>query len=683
GCRPALLALINKFLLKTMPGFWLVRTPWYKWSILTTLGFAVMIGVFVKGLILKFEKRFIISKIVPLLIFACIIVYAYPVLFGKMFTTKEQRTYIPPNLIKIPSYVYDCAGWFSKQKDFFRIMVLPSTERRITDWGYVGYEPIISYFTEKPIITPVIEGTFGAAYAIPNMDNLLYKWLYVNKTGSEEELRENVARQNSNMIASKILPLFNIKYLLYEKDIRWGFYDRFESPDFLRGKLALQKDLVFEKSFEKWDIYRVENELPHIYGADRAVLVNADIGILEPLSRTDFFDCNLIFAGDLPEEEIAFLREKGVLNKTLYSKFKTLEGETCSEYFLFSTENENVVYKKETPDKTAKKHLEVRFGKGTFLKNEKAGFSAAGIRGKDLPLEVEILNKSAGNLRTNFKCSCRNLNTEKFLHVYLNEEFVKAEKLEVGGKHEIELPGLNLKPGANTMVFITSYECSAGDILFEEKFGFYTDEFNLDINLASPWFFYVHLYPYPVNDIDYLKTSKQIIINGENIQLVPDKENSGYKTEKEVGFKEGVNQLNFLQNKKEKYYVLIEPAVPQIKTSLIRVEILKETPVFYKLRVDAPRKDGFVVVFNEAFDEGWQAFCAVVGGKHEKLTTHFPINGYANAWYVDAEGRNGQGLEIVLKYVHQNEFLKGMIIAVTVFVMCGVGYFLSRKPEEF
>ena len=56
----------------------------------------------------------------------------YQFVSGCMFTSKEDRHYIPPNHIEISLYVFDAADWFDVQGDYSMIMVLHSTAIRIT-----------------------------------------------------------------------------------------------------------------------------------------------------------------------------------------------------------------------------------------------------------------------------------------------------------------------------------------------------------------------------------------------------------------------------------------------------------------------------------------------------------------------------------------------------------------------
>lgn len=782
GCRPAFLAVIYKFFLNAVPGFWVVRSPWYKWSLLTTLGFAVMIGISAGAVMKRLERFFLISLLVPVLIFAALLRYAFPILTGEIFTTDVERNYISYNHIKIPPYVFEASDWLSRKKDFFRIMVLPSMERRITKWGYAGYEPVISYFTEKPVIAPVLENTFGSPYCIPNMGNFLYKWLYYDKTiENVEKLRE----LKSNQIAAKILPMFNIGYLLYEKDIRYDFYKndpskKIESEDFVHYKLSLQKGLTAEKNFGEWEFYRVENELPHIYAVDDVTLIDGEVKALEPLSRTHFFDYNLIFEDKISTETLGIMRQRRLVGEKILYNYNEAPIEESGEKFCFllDTENADVFYKTEVTDENVSELTEVSFIEGTFERdNSSSTETGFWMKGGSEPLEARILNKGRKSAAANLKFSCRNIGQEKILRVYLNDRLIKVEKLEADKTKEIKLLNIELVSGENSLKFLAPGEikfntnalsnvslrgsdggrsnpegcegelrdnlvgiassaalndinCVRAGIFLDGDFVFYTYEFNAEINVPEERIFYAYLYPYPVNPVreirflmvsadgdfsakggfpsgekppstsnndrrlesavfsngvnesDYLPASKEVMINDKKIEMSFAGETSEYGAAKPISLKKGRNSVKFLQEGRKGYYFLLSSALPPKDRQLTGARILDNSPVFYKLEFDDLERNDLLFVLNEAFDEGWEAFYRTANGKHEKIPAHFLVNGYANGWYLDLQGKDRHNIVIVLKYANQRGFVTGLGISVLVLTACGIIFIFRNKTER-
>ncbi len=687
-CSPAPLSFIYKFFLN-VPGFWIVRSPWYKWTLLTVLGLAVMIGVSVKGLLQKFKNRPFISKVLPVLLFLSIMLYAYPIIIGSMFTTKEQRTYVPSNLIKIPQHVYKASEWLSEKKDFFRIMILPSMQRRITYWGYTGYEPVVSYFTEKPIITPVIEGTFGSAYSIPNIDNLLYNWLYINvdRTSKDDiEKKKNAELQKSHLVATKILPFFNIGYLLHEQDVRWDFYDKYESPDFVRNKLALQEGISLERSFGKWDFYKIESKIPHIYATKDITLIDGGIEALEPLSRTDFFDYNLVFKSYISSQALSFLEKQNIFDSVIYYNCKDIPNEqydyTC---LLLSTEDNNIFYKKEVLDRNLKDKLKISFVNDTFIKDKQRYW----MEGLGLSLEVKIINETNEKIYTNLKFSCSSFKIKRGLYVYLNDSPFPLHKtmLDADEDMQVKLKNLELEPGENILSFRTNQESILHKgfkrgISFKNDFVLYLYEFNTNVKIPSKGPFYVYLYPYPINDINFLPPLKQITVNHKIAPLKFNDEKIEYARENAFSFNKSFNSLKFIRNRDENYYLLIVSKAPKVAQELINVEVATDNPVRYILDINQGREKSYVLILNESFDENWRAYYLISSGRYEEIKTHFIINGYANAWCVNRQENDRQSSTVMLKYVAQNQFWIGITVATPVFLFCTLGCIFSLKKRK-
>ncbi len=678
-------SFIYKICLKVIPGFWIIRSPWYKWSLLTVLGFAVMIGIFIDWLIQRIRRAPLGSIIIPVLIFVAIMVYAYPIITGRMFATEEEREFLPPNYIKIPHYVYDASRWLSEKRDFFRIMVLPSMGRRITDWGYTGYEPVISYFTEKPLITPVVEGIFGSPYHIPNMDNLLYKWLYLNidKTNTDERKKlKDLRLQKSHMIASKVLPLFNIGYLLYERDIRWDFYDRYESPELISNKLAMQRDLRFERSFGRWDFYLLENKIPHIYTTKKIIFLNGDIRAFEPLSRTDLFNYHIVFEKDLPSSLLNLLQRENLFDIEIHYNNKDISNEiNRNPCFLFSTEEDNIFYKKEVPDEEIRQYLNFYFIEDTYYRDTTSK-KILWIKGPGLPLKLKIINQSQDIIRTNLKFSCKSFRMRRGLYVYLNDELVQKNMLEADKDSEVRLIDLKLEPGINILSFATNQKSILHNglkrgISFSKDFIFYANEFNINLKIPFNNRFYIYLYPYPVDDINYLPASKKIVVNQKRFNLRFNRRKIEYIHKEAISLKEGLNSIRFIHHRGEGYYLLLVPESLKMTRRLNPVKVLDKSPVRYKLEVNCQEDSNFFLIFNESYDDKWQAYILKPDGRRKIISNHFIINGYANGWYVSKIEKSGQPVIIVIKYAPQNQFWIGLLASIPTFLSCILVIFIQ------
>lgn len=137
------------------------------------------------------------------------------------------------------------------------------------------------------------------------------------------------------------------------------------------------------------------------------------------------------------------------------------------------------------------------------------------------------------------------------------------------------------------------------------------------------------------------------------------------------------------------------PRLQESQEKEVQVEFQKINSARYRVEVKARRS--FWLVFSESFDPGWKAYMrrssgirgqritfewsAVLSalwdwGKRIEIKEHYPVNGYANAWWVAA----GE-FEMIIEYTpqrwHETKIAVSLIILVG-----GVGYFVFRSRQR-
>ncbi|MFZ5799976.1 MAG: alpha-(1-_3)-arabinofuranosyltransferase domain-containing protein [Candidatus Omnitrophota bacterium] len=227
--------------------FSLFRSPWYKFTLLMTVSYAVLAGMVVGK---KVRRRFL----VPL--FAVYLVFHYPMLTGEI--VYPGRKVMPGFLVKIPEYIFASADFLKKEGDDFRVLLLPRDQQDIYRWGYSAPIPILNLLVSNPILFESWDA--NSLPPLDNLRNLFYDLFY-----------------NSDPAAYKLLRLMSARYVLQRNDAWFDFYGDTDSPQFIKERLARQKGLSLERSFGEWDFYKTENVLPYIYAADKAVFVKGDI----------------------------------------------------------------------------------------------------------------------------------------------------------------------------------------------------------------------------------------------------------------------------------------------------------------------------------------------------------------------------------------------------------------------
>ena len=667
---------INTFLVKHLPGFWMIRSPWYKWSLFTTLGFSVCMYYAAKRAFSLLSEKKIVVSFLSVAVSTLLLVYAFPIASGRMFTSKEERHYIPSNHIEIPPYVFDAAKWFDSQSDYYRIMVLNSSARRITDWGYAGYEPVLAYFTQKPIITPVMQASFGSAYSIPNFGNLLYNWLYIDKEHKDEKVKRlHISNQNSPYVAEKILPMFNVKYLLHEGDLRWDFYDSYESPEFVADKLKLQKGVKLDKVFGKWKIYSINKTLPHSFLADKVNIIYGDVECFEALSRTPIFEYNNVFKAHMSASLVEQLKSDNLISKVIYYNQDTLCAKyKASEYLLLDTDNKELFYKKEVAGQIAGKKIKIRFlpesysekddeKKLNFFKNNKA----------PMILEVDLKQKKPS--RVNLKLTSFSQGQDRFIDIYLNDKLIKKFYSKRNAESIIKLEALTLSPGKNILKLVPNDSEIRGKLSLADKVEIYTYEFNCDLTIESDFRGSVSLYPKPIENLKSLPKAVTFKENDKTLKLAYNAKDSEYKSAA-YNITKGKKSISFLQYQDEGYYLLIAPESAQT-SEIMPLEEFQMSPVSLKLCDKRYLSKWKFLFFLESYDPFWTAGLRGVRHSINKYETHFIGNGYANAWLLDGEQKVGQQLTIMLEYGVQRQFWAGLAVSTVIFIFCTLGLLLG------
>jgi hypothetical protein len=84
-----------------------------------------------------------------------------------------------------------------------------------------------------------------------------------------------------------------------------------------------------------------------------------------------------------------------------------------------------------------------------------------------------------------------------------------------------------------------------------------------------------------------------------------------------------------------------------------KVELVQISPTLYTAKVHGATQS-FILVFGQSFHSGWRA---TINGK--SLPTHFMVNGYANAWFVENVG----DFDIEIQFTPQRYLLVGFVVS--------------------
>ena len=210
--------LIFALLWENVPLFWVLRSPWYKATSLTILGFAPLAGLFVAATTVfigqflassRFGLRYgrtarTLSASFPWLLAVLYLLYTMPIVRGHFMIQRPLASPLGPLQVAIPDYLVEAANWMNEHPGDYRVLAFPPALRLTTDWGYTGYIPPIGELTTKPVIS-LIEPSEMQAY------------LYAQTLGSRTVPVARVAGRSG------------IGYFLHQRDVvRPEFPDYFD-----------------------------------------------------------------------------------------------------------------------------------------------------------------------------------------------------------------------------------------------------------------------------------------------------------------------------------------------------------------------------------------------------------------------------------------------------------------------
>lgn len=665
------------------------RSPYYKFSSITIFCYAYLTSVTVfeiykRGLKSEaFQTRIGSVKIFPAAVVGFIIladlIYSYPMLTGGIIPSPEKRF---KHHMKVPAYIFESAQWLSLEKeDTFRIITLPQQKIDGYKWGYGSPVNLLNLLVDNGILWG------DKTYATDNkVKEIFYKALY----------------ETTTPYASKILGLLNGKYALLQEDSWYDFYGESDSPEFIKSRLAYQKNFSEVISFGKWRFFRSETCLPRIYSSAKGFLVEGDADILPALADIGVLDEKpvLFFSNQLSREEIEkfisdgriseiiFLNEQdNNVKPAVYSVSNLCESrlmlkELAQKYqtpYRFMLSSLKMDYE-ERQDKVQAMGLKIQELKGQNGFSETENFEGRRWHWMLFNKREEDAQRNESNklIITNplnepvFVNLSFDIYSYKFprreLYVYLNRKlFRHGDEICADTPVKMLLKNLRLEPGDNIVTFYTPHEWTLRNNI-RLSFAFadfklctlnYKTEFQ--IPLAGKYGFNLYVYP-----LEQLKTKtfkdKIIKLDGEDVNLISDSGDSKLSAG-EIFLKEGPHTFSFTQEEAEECFVEIKPQsenyTPHVQDDVLKFKRINPA----KYEVSTTAKQPFFLVFLESYNSKWQAY----NQRGQKISKHVNANGYANCWYVDENDCS----QIYLEFYTQRLFNIGVWVsaAAIIFVL--------------
>lgn len=244
GSNPVL-GNIYQFFFRRIPGFWIFREPFTKFTPIIIFSFSVLLPISIFYLYYIFKKNVRFQKIaflVPLIVITLILTNAYPLWKGQFiwqYWNGSMRTLYT----QIPSYWKE-ANQFLKSQNKGRIFNTPLASYGTPyNWEY-GFSS-------------------GDNIAVILLKNSVLRYI-PNPISSSDKIVDIIFdefwRQDINI--PRLLGLFNTKFILQQNDIDWRYIIKSMPPSKMQEKLLSQEGIKFVKSFGILDIEKIPNPEP-------------------------------------------------------------------------------------------------------------------------------------------------------------------------------------------------------------------------------------------------------------------------------------------------------------------------------------------------------------------------------------------------------------------------------------
>lgn len=719
------LGQLNGIVNSLVPFFWIYREPYAKFTGLTALSYALLLGCFISFLRTKIKTPLLFNLSALLLVFLVLTV-AWPLVTGDHFPGK--RGILAPSRKVIPDYWLKAANWLNSQKTDGRVFILP--ENPDTNRSGIPYQ-----------------WGYDSADLVPFL--LSVPWIERNNGYYVEALMKNVASVSRQVYKSfdeidapqrsltPIFQLLNVSRLLQRNDVdllRVGPLSPNYSPTRIKEVMSQQKDISLEKNFGNLDIYRLDpgkvagklytaSEIDCLFGDVDSLIYPADFmseevrtAIYSPVEgntpiqkycRKNFYTPVEVFnensiLSSLPFRS-SFEASPTVLKENLSGISSELEEHNLERYFIFQVTQKGVydVY------------LEKR--RGGNYENPISLISLRNLNNPGVAISSKGQTPSAPPALTpglNYQ-----LEPGKYLIIYKDPKFVNLVKDDSLGESSWksslsqvpltlssdsygvskslvlgagavdafhELPQRLMEPrpylvslyykvksGGLPTFFIWENNCEKGEPIWTNF------EKGNNPNCLSEFI----LLPEMTVSTDWVKYQAEYVPRTN-----PKRSGLGFVFLDKMQRARPTQGTILINN------VVVAPKIPggivvKGQEGASQVEALgtpnlsltAQSPTRYTVQVTGA-KAPFFLVFSETFSKDWQVKFNNDTGLLVPAENHFIVNGYANAWYINKEGN----YQIEISY--RPQFLFTLLFAVSAIAVAGslIYYFiLGRKHHTY
>lgn len=660
-----------------VPGFWALRSPYYKFGMMLCLGYAFLLSAAAMAgcrALGRWWRPAVAAIVVGGGVMGLALAYAFPVTTGMMFIPPAQRVRLPPGRVQIPSYVWEAVRWLDAQPNRFRVWSVPGANVWETTWGYTGVSPVLSDFSTHPFVylyNPILLLTTQAARH-PELPLV--------------QMLTDGVRDGQSRWLTRLLPWLNVRYVLFEGDVSAPTYARTGREvdhyvPFIADHLARQHELHAAARHGPWQWYRVTSPpRPQVWAAGGAWIVQGAPTLLWPWSYSATLEqpVAVCFAGDVPPAMQAAWAQAGVLKGTVVDA--TAEAGMSPGNATMSAPALEVVGTM-APVTVAPGLTEPSPAPPEPPWQWLAGFTAPVRDAQGHAWRwvtdantnaIGIDNPSAISRWVMLRMGVQSVGMTRSLMLYLNGQLAAAFPIPADQPVMVTTPLIELPPGRSTVRIYTpaaptAVEGQLRNFALEERACTHAP----GVLAQTMWVPQAGRYeawlaatapgPVPVPE----RRGVPVTID-EVLYTFPQAAEDLYGPVL-LSLAPGRHTMRIPQAAYESYHYVwrrleAPPPAPVVPTTFQKI-----SPVEYRAHVEAAGPH--ILIFQESYDPGWGA---TVGAR--SLGVHLPVFGYANGWWVNHGGR----YDVVLRFRPQQWMAVGALLSVGTLALGFVGWWRRR-----
>jgi len=627
--------------------FFVVFTGWLAYSRSFFLGRSVfsvtsIVIIFALGIITRQVINFLFKDNTFKFQSLMFLVAFFPLVFVNLTPYVNRVFLLTGPLDAIPDYYYEAEDWLAKQKENFRLFSLPSNAQIVAlKWpgkggGFRGYDFAVDLFKR-----PVVDFLAGELSDEPIRFQSL-------KPLRQKQLRLVYPETGFDYQVADILRLMNIKYLLLHKDNNWELFGT-STPDETKDKILQQKGLSLAKTFGELEFYEVKSFLPHVYFADRAIIVS---GHLESVFS------NLANTGFLEDKPVLFITDQmpsGQISRVIDLVPEVILNNSSAGDLAIDLLRSSYSY---------------RMAKNNYIRPK--GNQAYEIWMRSLNLQ--LTGNAAFSKLTGGK---------KVDEYFIDEYFVKNQPDSILSERWTKIKDVTFEPNQNISFTSLDYGLDRrfGEMVIVpkservKKTDFIIEKIQNQTLSPSMVFSRMRLegekgWNYePVLERKFtIHDEKDFFVTEDNIKFLTI---NGKYVNGKIKLREGNYILKaFLYDSKKSAFVTLSPFAEFSPNEVPGISFLYRRPSFYSGEIEGP---GHWLVFSEAYNDKWDFVV-----KNKQIKDHFLVNGYANAWYISET----EAAPFKIVFSPQKYFYFGLIVSSLSIILLISVVILRRKARK-